>query len=112
MPATDPSPHAQRRAAGRPRGDRDVAGPYRVPPQRPRRVNRSGPRLRHALATAFAGVDYEGNTRKDLYVRASLLGVRGRSRMSKAELARAIADTEAAFLRPRGGGAGTLPRAA
>jgi len=75
-------------------------------------VTRSGPRHRHALATAFAGVDYEGNTRKDLYARACLLCVPGRSRMSKAELARAIAATEAAFLRPRGGGAGALRRAA
>jgi len=68
--------------------------------------------LRHAVATTFAGVDYEGNSRKDLYARACLLCVPGRSRMSKAELARAIADAEAAFVRPRGGGAGALPRAA
>ncbi len=109
MPASDDAP---RRAAGRPRGDRDVGGSHRAPPPRPRQVTRSGPRHRYALATAFAGVDYEGNTRKDLYARACLLCVPGRSRMSKAELARAVAATEAAFLRPRGGGAGTLQRAA
>jgi len=64
------------------------------------------------MATTFAGVDYAGNTRKDLYARASLLCVPGRSRMSKAELARAIAAAEAAFPRARSGGQRTLPRAA
>jgi cation transport regulator ChaB len=39
----------------------------------------------------FGGVDYEGHTKRELYERARSLGVRGRSRMSKAELARAIA---------------------
>jgi hypothetical protein len=36
-------------------------------------------------------VDYEGHTKQELYERARRLGVRGRSRMNKAELARAIA---------------------
>ena len=109
MPASD---HAPRRAAARPHGDRDLGGSHRAPPPRPGQVTRSGPRHRTSPATAFAGVDYEGNTRKDLYARACLLCVPGRSRMSKAELAQAIAATEAAFLRPRGDGAGTLRRAA
>jgi hypothetical protein len=52
--------------------------------------------VRRVITTAFAGVDATGNTRKDLYVRACLLCIPGRSRMSKAELAHAIAHAEAA----------------
>ena len=40
---------------------------------------------------AFGGVDYYGHTRDELYERAKRLGVRGRSRMTKRELAAAIA---------------------
>jgi cation transport regulator ChaB len=39
----------------------------------------------------YAGVDVLGSTRDELYERARKLGVRGRSRMRKNELARAIA---------------------
>ena len=39
----------------------------------------------------FGGVDYEGNTKQELYERAKSLGVSGRSKMNKKELARAIA---------------------
>jgi hypothetical protein len=39
----------------------------------------------------FGGVDVLGNTRKALYERAKGLGVKGRSSMSKEELAEAIA---------------------
>ena len=39
----------------------------------------------------YGGVDAEGNTKHELYERAKKLGVEGRSRMSKSELARAIA---------------------
>jgi cation transport regulator ChaB len=39
----------------------------------------------------FGGVDVRGNTRAELYERARALGVEGRSRMDKRELARAIA---------------------
>ncbi len=39
----------------------------------------------------FGGVDVEGNTKEELYERAKRLGVEGRSRMSKNDLARAIA---------------------
>ncbi|HVM16813.1 MAG TPA: ChaB family protein [Gaiellaceae bacterium] len=39
----------------------------------------------------YGGVDAEGNTKRELYERARALGVEGRSRMSKRELARAIA---------------------
>ena len=39
----------------------------------------------------FGGVDVEGNTKEELYERARKAGVKGRSRMSKQELARALA---------------------
>ncbi|HEY0416073.1 MAG TPA: ChaB family protein [Gaiellaceae bacterium] len=39
----------------------------------------------------FGGVDVEGNTKKELYERAQGLEIEGRSKMSKPELARAIA---------------------
>lgn len=38
----------------------------------------------------FGGVDFYGNTKKELYERARGLGIEGRSTMSKVELARAI----------------------
>ena len=39
----------------------------------------------------FGGVDFYGNTKQELYERARDLGVKGASRMNKADLARAIA---------------------
>ncbi|MDP8910570.1 MAG: ChaB family protein [Actinomycetota bacterium] len=39
----------------------------------------------------FGGVDYYGHTKQELYERAKKLGVKGVSRMTKADLARAIA---------------------
>jgi hypothetical protein len=39
----------------------------------------------------FGGVDAEGHTREELYARARRLGVPGASRLTKRELARAIA---------------------
>ncbi len=39
----------------------------------------------------FGGVDFEGNSKKELYERARDLEIDGRSKMSKKELARAIA---------------------
>jgi len=39
----------------------------------------------------FGGVDVEQNTKHDLYERARCLGVEGRSKMPKRDLARAIA---------------------
>ncbi len=39
----------------------------------------------------FGGVDFYGNTKEELYERAKELGVKGRSKMDKAELARSIA---------------------
>ena len=44
-----------------------------------------------AKGETFGGVDVFGNTKQELYSRAKELGVEGRSKMSKTELARAIA---------------------
>jgi cation transport regulator ChaB len=52
---------------------------------------RSGKRARRGGGETFGGVDVYGNTRDELYERARKLGVKGRSRMDKKELARAIA---------------------
>jgi ChaB/Rho termination factor, N-terminal domain len=66
-----------------------------VPKDRP---GPSDPRSRKTTAEkrrgegeTFGGVDVEQNTKRELYERAKQLGVEGRSRMSKRELARAIA---------------------
>jgi cation transport regulator ChaB len=56
-------------------------------PSDPRARN---PRAREGHGKTFGGVDYFGNTKQELYERAKELGVRGRSRMSKEELAEAI----------------------
>jgi hypothetical protein len=45
---------------------------------------------RRGEGETFGGVDLEGNTKSELYERAARLGVEGRSKMSKRELARAI----------------------
>jgi len=52
---------------------------------------RSGKAARAGRGQTFGGVDYSGSTRAELYHRARQLDITGRSRMSKAELARAIA---------------------
>ena len=44
-----------------------------------------------ARGKTYGGVDVEGNTKDELYERAKKLGVGGRSKMSKHELAEAIA---------------------
>jgi cation transport regulator ChaB len=46
---------------------------------------------RQGKGETFGGVDYYGHTRQELYDRARALGIEGRSRMSKKDLARAIA---------------------
>jgi hypothetical protein len=43
------------------------------------------------VGETFGGVDVEQNTKQELYERARRLGVEGRSKMSKHDLARAIA---------------------
>lgn len=42
----------------------------------------------------FGGVDFYGHTREELYDRAKRLDIRGRSSMSKRELARAIGEKQ------------------
>jgi cation transport regulator ChaB len=71
------------------RGDRWVAKKEKGPsdPQ----AAKSGRAARKGMGETFGGVDARGNTKEELYERARKLGVEGRSKMSKAELARAIA---------------------
>ena len=54
-------------------------------------ARKSGRDARDNPAETFGGVDLYGNTKQELYERAAKLGVTGRSRMSKEDLARAIA---------------------
>jgi ChaB protein len=49
---------------------------------------------RRGEGETFGGVDFDGSTKSELYERASRLGVEGRSKMSKRELARAIAQRQ------------------
>jgi cation transport regulator ChaB len=51
---------------------------------------RSGASARRGEGETFGGVDVIGNSKDELYRRAQKLGVEGRSRMDKKELARAI----------------------
>ena len=55
------------------------------------RAREGGARARSGAGETFGGVDVLGSTREELVRRAADLGVRGRSRMRKEELARAIA---------------------
>lgn len=55
------------------------------------RAARGGRAARAGEGESFGGVDYYGHTKAELMERAAGLDIRGRSRMDKAELARAIA---------------------
>jgi cation transport regulator ChaB len=55
------------------------------------RATRSTSAKRAGRGETFGGVDYYGHTKRELYDRAKQLDVPGRSKMSKKELARAIA---------------------
>ena len=55
------------------------------------RAATGGQTARAGHGETFGGVDVFGNSKADLYERAKDLGIRGRSRMSKEELGRAIA---------------------
>ena len=55
------------------------------------RAAKGGRTARAGRGETFGGVDVFGNSKTDLYERAKDLGIRGRSRMSKEELGRAIA---------------------
>ena len=71
------------------RGDRWVSK-SEAGPSDPR-SKKTTAQKRRGEGETFGGVDVEGNTKDELYDRAKRLGVEGRSRMSKTELARAIA---------------------
>ncbi len=49
------------------------------------------PRARENKGKTYGGVDLYGNSKEELYERAKKIGIRGRSGMSKEELAEAIA---------------------
>jgi len=55
------------------------------------RSEKSGKAARKSEGEVFGGIDVFGNTKQELYERAKKAGVEGRSKMSKAELARALA---------------------
>lgn len=55
------------------------------------RAAKGGREARAGEGETFGGVDVMGNSRNELYERARKLGIKGRSRMDKKELARAIA---------------------
>jgi cation transport regulator ChaB len=55
------------------------------------RSKKSTAQKRRGEGETYGGVDAEGNTKQELYDRAKSLGVEGRSKMSKGELAKAIA---------------------
>jgi cation transport regulator ChaB len=71
------------------RGDRWVAK-AEAGPSDPR-SKKTTAQKRRGVGETFGGVDVEQNTKQELYERARRLGVEGRSKMSKRELARAIA---------------------
>ncbi len=72
------------------RGDRWVAKDARGPSD-PRARD---PNPRANRTPTFGGVDVEGNSKQELYERARSLDVSGRSRMSKQQLAAAIASRQ------------------
>lgn len=71
------------------RGDRWV--PKDRPGPSDPRSRKTTAQKRRGEGETFGGVDVEQNTKRELYERARRLGVEGRSKMSKRELARAIA---------------------
>lgn len=54
-------------------------------------ARKSGRAARRGTGQSYGGVDIEGSSKEELYRQAKSLGVSGRSRMSKEELAEAIA---------------------
>ena len=71
------------------KGDRWVAKKEKGPsdPQ----AARGGAAARNRPRETYGGIDVLGNSKRELYERAKAAGVSGRSRMSKEELARALA---------------------
>jgi hypothetical protein len=60
-------------------------------PSDPRSAQRSTDAKRRGKGATFGGVDYYGHSKRELYERAKQIGVSGRSKMDKKELAEAIA---------------------
>ena len=60
-------------------------------PSDPRSAQRSTEAKRRGHGATYGGVDAIGNSKKELLQRARKLGIPGRSRMSKGQLAKAIA---------------------
>jgi len=54
------------------------------------RAAKGGKAARRGQGETFGGVDYYGSTKEELYQQAKKLHIRGRSRMDKKDLARAI----------------------
>ena len=54
-------------------------------------AKKSGKQARAGSAETYGGVDAEGNSKQELMERAKRLDIEGRSKMSKGELAKAIA---------------------
>ena len=76
------------------KGDRWVAK-KRKGPSDPRSAQPTSAAKRAGRGKTFGGVDYYGNTKQELYERAKRLSVEGRSRMSKEQLAEAVARAQA-----------------
>jgi hypothetical protein len=72
------------------KGDRWVRKDEKGPSD-PRSKQRSTKAKREERGETFGGVDFYGNTKAELYERAKKAGVAGRSKMSKRELAGALA---------------------
>ena len=65
--------------------------PKREPGPSDPRSTKSTKQKRRGVGETYGGVDLYGHTKDELYERAKTLGVEGRSKMTKKELARAIA---------------------
>jgi cation transport regulator ChaB len=70
-------------------GDRWVAKDEKGPSDP--RSKKTTAQKRRGEGETYGGVDAEGNSKQELYERAKRLGIEGRSKMSKRELAKAIA---------------------
>ncbi len=70
-------------------GDRWVRKGHKGPSDP--RAAKSGKAARQGKGETYGGLDYYGQTKEQLMDRARKLDIRGRSRMDKKELARAIA---------------------
>jgi cation transport regulator ChaB len=89
---------AHRTAYGALKHSYEKVGDHWEPKDRPGpsdpRSKKTTAQKRRGEGETYGGVDAEGNTRTELYERAKRLGIEGRSKMSKRELARAIASKQ------------------